>query len=73
MAATFDDFRDLVPGLWKHLNLNYKIVAHINEQTCIGCDLCHTCLLGWRISASHGSSFGSGEWAGRVARWAGNY
>ena len=26
---------------WKHLNLNYKIVARINEQTCIGCDLCH--------------------------------
>ena len=26
---------------WKHLNLNYKIVAHINEQKCIGCDLCH--------------------------------
>ena len=26
---------------WKHLNLNYKIVARINEQKCIGCDLCH--------------------------------
>jgi dihydropyrimidine dehydrogenase (NAD+) subunit PreA len=26
---------------WKHLNLNYKIVAHINEQKCIGCDLCY--------------------------------
>ena len=26
---------------WKHLNLNYKIVAHIDEQKCIGCDLCH--------------------------------
>jgi len=42
--ATIDDFRSLsVPKVteWKHLNLNYKIVAHINEQTCIGCDLCH--------------------------------
>ncbi len=42
--ATLDDFRGLsVPKVteWKHLNLNYKIVAHINEQTCIGCDLCH--------------------------------
>jgi dihydropyrimidine dehydrogenase (NAD+) subunit PreA len=26
---------------WKHLNLNYKIVAHIDENKCIGCDLCH--------------------------------
>jgi dihydropyrimidine dehydrogenase (NAD+) subunit PreA len=25
---------------WKHLNLNYKIVAHIDETKCIGCDLC---------------------------------
>jgi dihydropyrimidine dehydrogenase (NAD+) subunit PreA len=42
--ATIEDFRGLsVPKVteWKHLNLNYKIVAHINEQTCIGCDLCH--------------------------------
>jgi len=27
---------------WKHLNLNYKIVAHIDESKCIGCDLCYT-------------------------------
>jgi dihydropyrimidine dehydrogenase (NAD+) subunit PreA len=26
---------------WKNLNLNYKIVAHIDEQKCIGCDLCY--------------------------------
>jgi dihydropyrimidine dehydrogenase (NAD+) subunit PreA len=26
---------------WKHLNLNFKIVAHIDEQKCIGCDLCY--------------------------------
>jgi dihydropyrimidine dehydrogenase (NAD+) subunit PreA len=26
---------------WKHLNLNYKIVARIDEQKCIGCGLCH--------------------------------
>jgi dihydropyrimidine dehydrogenase (NAD+) subunit PreA len=26
---------------WKHLNLNYKIVARIDETKCIGCDLCH--------------------------------
>jgi dihydropyrimidine dehydrogenase (NAD+) subunit PreA len=42
--ATIEDFRGLSVSKvteWKHLNLNYKIVAHINEQTCIGCDLCH--------------------------------
>ena len=39
-----EDFRGLsIPRVteWKHLNLNYKIVARINEQKCIGCDLCH--------------------------------
>ena len=42
--ATIEDFRGLsLPKVtdWKHLNLNYKIVAHINESLCIGCDLCH--------------------------------
>jgi dihydropyrimidine dehydrogenase (NAD+) subunit PreA len=39
-----EDFRGLsLPRVteWKHLNLNYKIVARIDEQKCIGCDLCH--------------------------------
>jgi len=27
---------------WKHLNLNYKIVARIHEEQCIGCQLCYT-------------------------------
>lgn len=27
---------------WKHLNLKYKVVAEINADTCIGCDLCYT-------------------------------
>jgi dihydropyrimidine dehydrogenase (NAD+) subunit PreA len=42
--ATIEDFRGLsLPKVteWKHLNLNFKIVARINEQKCIGCDLCH--------------------------------
>jgi dihydropyrimidine dehydrogenase (NAD+) subunit PreA len=26
---------------WKHLNLDYKVVANINEQKCIGCQLCY--------------------------------
>jgi dihydropyrimidine dehydrogenase (NAD+) subunit PreA len=41
---TIEDFRGLsLPHVtdWKHLNLNYKIVARINEERCIGCDLCH--------------------------------
>jgi dihydropyrimidine dehydrogenase (NAD+) subunit PreA len=41
---TIDDFRGAsLPRVqdWKNLNLNYKIVARINEQTCIGCDLCY--------------------------------
>jgi len=41
---SIEDFRGLSLPLvtdWKHLNLNYKIVARIDEQKCIGCDLCH--------------------------------
>jgi len=41
---TIEDFRGLsLPRMteWKHLNLNYKIVARIDESKCIGCDLCH--------------------------------
>ena len=26
---------------WKHLDLNYKIVARIDPSKCIGCDLCY--------------------------------
>jgi dihydropyrimidine dehydrogenase (NAD+) subunit PreA len=39
-----EDFRGLsVPKVteWKHLDLNYRIVARINRNTCIGCDLCY--------------------------------
>lgn len=42
---TLDDFRGLsLPKVteWKHLDLNYKIVAHIHEEKCIGCELCYT-------------------------------
>jgi dihydropyrimidine dehydrogenase (NAD+) subunit PreA len=27
---------------WKHLDLNYKVVARIDPAKCIGCDLCYT-------------------------------
>ena len=41
--ATLEDFRGLsLPNVteWGSLNLNYRIVAHIHEQKCIGCGLC---------------------------------
>jgi dihydropyrimidine dehydrogenase (NAD+) subunit PreA len=42
--ARIEDFRGLsIPKIteWKHLDLNYKIVARINRDKCIGCDLCY--------------------------------
>jgi dihydropyrimidine dehydrogenase (NAD+) subunit PreA len=41
---TLEDFRGLsLPRVveWKHLDLNYKIVARIDASKCIGCDLCY--------------------------------
>ena len=41
---TIDDFLGkALPNVtdWKHLNLNYKIVAEIDGSKCIGCDLCY--------------------------------
>ena len=43
--ASIEDFRCLsLPRVteWKDLNLNYKIIARIHEEKCIGCDLCYT-------------------------------
>jgi dihydropyrimidine dehydrogenase (NAD+) subunit PreA len=42
--ATIEDFRGAsVPRVkdWKNLNLNYKIIAKIHADKCIGCDLCY--------------------------------
>ena len=42
---TLEDFRGLsIPKVreWKDLNLNYKVVARIHEELCIGCQLCYT-------------------------------
>ncbi len=42
--ATIEHFRGLsLPRVqdWKKLNLNYKIVAKIDPEKCIGCDLCY--------------------------------
>ena len=43
--SRIEDFQGLaLPRVqeWKHLNLNYKIVARIHEEKCIGCALCYT-------------------------------
>lgn len=43
--SAIDDFRGLSISKvrdWKDLNLNYKIVARIHEELCIGCQLCYT-------------------------------
>jgi dihydropyrimidine dehydrogenase (NAD+) subunit PreA len=42
---TLDDVRGKSLPLvkdWKDLNLNYKLVARIDADTCIGCQLCYT-------------------------------
>jgi dihydropyrimidine dehydrogenase (NAD+) subunit PreA len=42
--ATIEDFRGKsLPRVtdWKHLDLNYKIVARIDASKCIGCELCY--------------------------------
>jgi dihydropyrimidine dehydrogenase (NAD+) subunit PreA len=42
--TTIEDFRGAsLPHVkdWKNLNLNYKIVAKIHPEKCIGCDLCY--------------------------------
>jgi dihydropyrimidine dehydrogenase (NAD+) subunit PreA len=47
-TAGFERISDMV-GLalphvsdWQHLNLNYQVIADINEEKCIGCQLCYT-------------------------------
>lgn len=40
-----DDFRGrALPNIkhWEDLNLKYKVIANINEDKCIGCQLCYT-------------------------------
>lgn len=42
---TLDDFRGkALPNVkhWEDLNLKYKVVANINQDKCIGCQLCYT-------------------------------
>jgi dihydropyrimidine dehydrogenase (NAD+) subunit PreA len=62
-----DDFRGLsLPRVveWKNLDLNYKIVARIHPEKCIGCDLCYTacwdgahqCIHLDRVAGAYGNS-----------------
>ncbi len=42
---TIEDFRGrALPNVreWKNLNLNYRVVANIHADKCIGCQLCYT-------------------------------
>lgn len=42
---TIEDFRGRsLPNMrdWKHLNLNFRVVAEIHADKCIGCQLCYT-------------------------------
>jgi dihydropyrimidine dehydrogenase (NAD+) subunit PreA len=59
--ATLEDFRGLSLERvtdWSHLNLKHKVIAHIDEQKCIGCGLCqiacwdggHQCIHTDRVS-----------------------
>jgi len=43
IASVMDIVGKAVPTYsdWGHLNLNYKVVARINEETCINCNKCH--------------------------------
>ncbi len=53
--SKIEDFRALsVPKVaeWKHLDLNYKIVARIDANKCIGCELCYIACWEARTSAS---------------------
>lgn len=41
---SLEDFRGLAVANttdWKYLNMNYKVVANINDDTCIGCGRCY--------------------------------
>ena len=41
---TLDDMRGKALGnvkTWEHLNLEYKVIAEIEEEKCVGCQLCY--------------------------------
>ncbi len=72
---TIEDFRGLSVAKvteWKHLNLNYKIVARIDEAEVHRVRSVPHCLLGWRAPVhSSGPRDGAGGWACGTASDAG--
>ena len=69
---TIEDFRGIVslPKVteWKHLNLNYKIVARDRRAEVHRVRPVPHCVLGWRAPVhSSGSRDGAGGWACRTA------
>jgi dihydropyrimidine dehydrogenase (NAD+) subunit PreA len=61
---SIDDFRGLsLPRVteWQHLDLNYKIVARINESKCIGCQLCYIACWDGAHQCIHVGGFGRPE------------
>jgi dihydropyrimidine dehydrogenase (NAD+) subunit PreA len=62
---TLDDFRGLsLPKVtdWKHLDLNYKIVARIHEEKCIGCQLCYAACWDGAHQCIHRKNGDHGDW-----------
>ena len=68
---TIEDFRSKSlerVAEWKHLNLNYKIVARIHEELCIGCELCYTACWDGAHQCIHMDRVGAGAARSPAAR-----
>jgi dihydropyrimidine dehydrogenase (NAD+) subunit PreA len=68
---TIEDFRGLsLPKVteWKHLDLNYKIVAKIHADKCIGCDLCYVACWDGAHQCIHRDGYGRPENAEAASR-----